>query len=145
MRYAITWLALAITIVVVVGRLNWPGYRRLAAVGVPGRATVVEVLPNIHNTVRYEYRVDGRAFQGQMQSWRPNPPLPQLAVGHALVIYYDPQHPEDSVLGYPKPMLQNETISVALAAVIIPTVMVVSWAWRSSRKHADKSAITPEA
>ena len=145
MWYAITWLALATTIVVVVGRLNWPGYRRLAAVGVPGQATVVELLPSIHNTVRYEYRVDGRGFQGQMQSWRPNPPLPQLAVGHALVIYYDPQHPEDSVLGYPKPMLQNETISVALAAVIIPTLIVVGWACRSSSTHADKSAITPEA
>src|SRR5438477_12607879 len=102
MRYAITWLALAITIVVVVGRLNWPGYRRLAAVGVPGQATVVELLPNIHNTVRYEYRGDGRLFQGQMQSWRPTPPLSQLAAGHASVIYYDPQHPENSVLGYPK-------------------------------------------
>src|SRR5207248_2056851 len=82
------------------------------------QAPVVEFLPSIHDTVRYDYRVDGRGFQGQMQSWRPNPPLPQLAVGHALVIYYDPQHPEDSVLGYPKPMLQTETISVALAAVI---------------------------
>jgi len=145
MRYTITWFVLAIIIVVVVGRLNWPAYRRMAAVGVPGQATVVELLPNIHNTVRYEYRVDGQGFQGQMQSWRPNPPLSQLAVGHALVIYYDPRHPEHSVLGHPKAMLQNETISVALAAVIIPTLMVVSWAWRSSRKHADKSAITQEA
>ena len=145
MRYAITWLLLAITIVVVVGRLNWPAYHRMATVGVPGQATVVELLPNIHNTVRYEYRVDGRGFQGQMQSWRPNPPLSQLTVGHPLVIYYDAQNPEDSVLGYPKAMLQNETISVALAALIIPTLMVISWAWRSSRKHADKSAITQEA
>ena len=145
MRYAITWLALVIGIAVVVGRLNWPAYRRLAVVGVPGQATVVELLPNIHNTVRYKYRVEGREFQGQMQSWQPNLPLSQLAVGNPLVIYYDPQRPENSVLGYPKPMLENETISVTLAAVIIPTIMVGSWVWRSFRKHADKGSITPEA
>ncbi len=145
MRYALTWLALALAIAVVIGRLNWPAYRRIAAVGVRGQATVVELLPNIHNTVRYEYFVAGRAFQGQMQSWQPNPSLQQLGVGEPLVIYYDPQHPEESVLGDPKPMFQNETISVGLAAVVFPTFVVATWAWRSSRKQAPQRIGTPKA
>jgi hypothetical protein len=144
MRYAITWLALAIAIVIGLGSLNWRAYRSMAACGVSGQATVIELLPKIHNTVRYEYRVAGQAFQGQMQSWQPNPPLTKLSVGQPLVIYYDPRHPEESVLGDPKPMLQNETISVALAAVILPTFIVAPWAWRSSRKHASQG-VTKEA
>jgi hypothetical protein len=136
MRYAITWLALAAVIAVGIGSLNWATYYRMVAVGVSGQASVVELLPNVHNTVRYEYRVGGEAFNGQMQSWQPNLPLEQLKVGQPLVIYYDPQHPAKSVLGNPKPMLQNETISVALAAIGVPSFIVAGWAWRSSRRNA---------
>jgi hypothetical protein len=136
MRYAITWLVLATVIVIGIGSLNWPVYHRLVAVGVSGQASVVELLPKIHNTVRYDYRVGGQVFEGQMQSWQPNPPLEQLRVGQPLVIYYDPQNAAESVLGNPKPMLENETISVALAGVGVPSFIVVAWAWRSSRRQA---------
>jgi hypothetical protein len=103
--------------------------------GVPAQATVSELLPQIHDTLRYEYHVAGRGFQGQMQSWSPNPPLEQLSVGQSLVIYYDPEHPEESVLGDPAPMLKNETISIALAAILLPGFFVGSWAWKTLRKR----------
>lgn len=140
MRYILTWLVLSVVIAIGIGSLNWPSYHHLAKRGVSGRATVIELLPKIHNTLRYEYHVAGQTFQGQMQSWLPNPPLEQLGIGQSLVIYYDPEHPEKSVLGDPKPMLVNETISVALAAILFPTFFVVVWAWRTSRKNSDKSA-----
>jgi hypothetical protein len=145
MKYAITWLLLAIVIAVGIGSLNWPKYRRMAARGISGKATVVELLPKIHNTVRYEYAVGGQTFHGQMQSWQPNPPLEQLGVGQSVVIYYDPQRPEASVLGDPKPILKNETISVLLAALGMPTIIVGGWAWRLSRKHAGHRVSTVAA
>ena len=111
MKYVITWLTLAVVTAVGIGSLNWPAYRRMVARGVSGKATVVELLPKNHNAVRYEYRVADHSFEGQMQSWQPNPRFAQLSVGQPLVIYYDPQHPAESVLGDPKPMLQNETIT----------------------------------
>ena len=135
MRYAITWLVLATVIAIGVGSLNWPGYYRLVRAGVSGQASVVQLLPNIHETARYEYRVGGRVYEGQMQSWQPNPPLERLRVGQPVVIYYDPQRPAESVLGNPRPMLQNETISVALAAIVAPSFIVATWAWRSSRRQ----------
>src|SRR5437016_1374800 len=106
MKYAITWVVLAFVIAVGIGSVNWPAYRRMAARGVSGKATVVELLPKIHNTVRYHYEVGGRKFEGQTQSWQPNPPLEQLGVGQSLVIYYDPQRPGESVLGDPKSILR---------------------------------------
>ena len=145
MRYAITWLVLVIVVAIGIGSLNCPAYRRMAARGVSGHATVVELLPKIHNTVRYRYVVAGQTFQGQMQSWQPNQPLEQLSVGQSLVIYYDPQHPEASVLGDQKPMLMNETISVALAALVVPTFLVATLAWRASRKHEDQRVIEKAA
>jgi uncharacterized protein DUF3592 len=121
MKYVITWLGLAIVIAIGIGSLNWPTYRRIAARGVSTQAMAVELFPEIHNTVRYRYAVGGQAFEAQMQPWQPNPPLEQLSVGRSLVIYYDPQHPEASVLGDPKPILRNETISILLADFGVPT------------------------
>ncbi len=145
MRYVITWLVLAVVIAIGVGSLTLLSYRRMAVRGASGQATVIELLPQIHNTVRYEYHVAGRTFQGQMQSWSPNPSLEQLAVGQSVFIYYDPEHPEASVLGDPKPMLKNETISVALAAFVVPTFLVAAWVWRVSRKHEDQGVINKAA
>jgi hypothetical protein len=118
-----------------IGSLNWPGFYRMVARGIPAKGTVIELLPNMHNSVRYRYAVNDQIFEGQMQSWSPNPPLQQLTVGQSLVIYYDPEHPNESVLGDPKPMLKNETISVAAAAFVLPTFAVAVWARRASRKH----------
>jgi hypothetical protein len=145
MRYVITWLVLAAVITIGIGSLNWLSYLRLAMRGVLGQATAIELLPQIHNTVRYEYHVGERAFQGQMRSWPPNPPLEQLGVGQSLVIYYDPEHPEESVLGDPKPIFKNETISIALTAVGFPTLLVVVWAWRTSRNRAHHRVSTQTA
>lgn len=139
MRYAITWLVLALVVALGIGSLNWSGYRRIASRRVSSEAVVVELLPDVHNTVRYEYAHGGRIFQGQMQSWPPNPPLEQLRVGQRLVIYVDPARPEKSVLGDPAPILRNETVSIVLAAVGLPTFLVVVWVWRSLRKCADQT------
>lgn len=129
-------MLLAVAIAFGIGSLNWGSFRRMTVRGVSGQATVIEVLPKIHNSLRYEYHIAGHAFQGQMQSWPPNPPLDQLRVGQSVVIFYDPEHPEDSVLGDPKPMLKNETISIALAAILVPTFLVVGWAWKTSRNRS---------
>jgi len=144
MRYVLTWLLLAAVFAIGIGSLNWPAYHRMALQGVLGQATVIELHPEFHNTVRYEYCVAGRTFRGQMQSWGPNPELQQLSVGQPLVIYYNPEHPEASVLGDPKPILKNETQSVALAALLFPTFIVLVWAWRSSRKH-ESGRVTTQA
>jgi hypothetical protein len=144
-RLAITWLLLAILIAICMGNVNWPAYRRLAARGVSGRATVVELLPQAHDLVRYQYAVDGQTFQGQMQSWQPNPPFEQLRIGQSLVVFYDPRHPDASVLGDPKPILRNETVSVLLAAFGMPTLVVAVWAWRTSRRHEDRKVTTAAA
>jgi hypothetical protein len=130
MKYAIIWLVSAVVIACVIGSQNLPTFHRLAEKGVSEKATIVELLPQIHNTVRYEYQVAGQTFQGRMGSRQPNPPSEQLGVGQSVVIYYDPEHPEVSVLGDPKLMFSSETAPVMLAALIFPTFIVFVLAWR---------------
>ena len=136
MKYAVLWFVLVIAIAGGLGCLNVPTYRQLVAYGVPGRATVVELLPANHNSLRYEYQVDGRTLQGQMQSWPPNPPLEQIKVGQTVVIYYDSAHPGVSVLGNPHGMLENKITSVGLAAIGLPTLLVIAWVYSNFRKQA---------
>jgi hypothetical protein len=124
MKWFALWLILAIAIAFVVGSLNVPLYERLITKGVQTKATVVELTPKIHNTVRYEYQVGGVKFEGQRSPWRPNPPTGELAVGDSLVIYYDPSNPSLSAPGDVGPMLTNELISVGMAALLMPTFIV---------------------
>ena len=126
---------LAIVVTLAIGSLNWPTYRRLAARGVSAEAIVVELLPKFHDTVRYRYDVAGRTFEGQKSSWPPNPPSGDLRIGQPIVVYYDPMRPSTSVLGDPKPLLQNETIFVLLAAFGFSTFVVFVWIVSDARKR----------
>ena len=134
-KYVVAWLLLAIVITVGIGSLSWPTYRRLAARGVSARAIVIELLPKFHDTIRYRYDVAGRTFEGQKSSWPPNPPSGEIKIGQPLVIYYDPMEPSTSVLSDPKPILENETIFVLLAAFGFPTFVVLVWILSDARKR----------
>lgn len=142
MKYAIIWLVLAVVIGCLIGSQNLPTFHRLAERGVSEEAAVVELLPQYHNTVRYEYHVAGKTFQGQMGSRPPNPPSEQLGVGQSVVICYDPMHPEISVLGDPQLMFNSETVPVLLAAFMGPTFIVFVLAQREyeSKKVNPKAA-----
>ena len=133
-KYVLLWLMVA-AIIVGIGSLNCPSLFRLVTRGVSSQGTVIALTPELHNTVRYEYHVAGEVITGQNQCWPPNPPLERLSVGQSVAIYYDPRNPKDSVLGNPKPMLENEIGSVLVAAVMIPTLITFAFAgwWR---KHA---------
>jgi len=139
MKYFVIWLALFLAFAVGLGSLNLPTYYKIATHGVSGKASVVELLPNIHNTVRYKYHAAGQVLQAQHQPWQPNPPLERLNVGDQLVIYYLPDRPEESVLGDPRPILKNEIVSVGLAAVIFPTFLVLIGKIQISRRRRQKN------
>src|ERR1700761_3105067 len=124
MKYVILWLVLAVIIGCMIGSQDLPTYHRLAERAISGKATVIELLPQQHNTLRYEYQVAGQTYQGRMGSRQPNPPAEQLGVGQSVVIYYDPEHPEVSVPGDPRLMFNNEMFLVALAALMAPTFIV---------------------
>ena len=138
-RCVVIWLCVAVVAAITVGSLYWFSYHRMVRRYVLGQATVVELHPEFHGTVRYEYQVQGRPFQGQTQPSAPNPPLEQLRLGQSLVLYYDRERPEKSVLGDPKLMLKNEPLSSMIATFCFLTLLAVAWAWRSSCYRAKES------
>lgn len=121
-KYLLAWVVLAIFFAMLTGSFNWRRYNHIANYGQPTQATVIALLPHDHNTVQYQYQVNGQTFEGQMS---PSEPIEQMKVGQMVVVYYDAFHPEESVLGDPKPILQNETIFILLVALIAPTLIVL--------------------
>jgi hypothetical protein len=124
MKWVILWLVLAVVFLVGIGSFNLSLFHGLMENGVRQQAIATKLTPEFHNTVCYEYQVNGTKFEGRDQSWNPNPPLTTIKVGQSLVIYYDPQNPSRSVLGNPGPMLTNELIAVGMITLVIPTIVV---------------------
>jgi len=135
LKYAVAWFVLAMLLAALTGRLNWPSYWRLAHRAASVQGTVTQVLPEMHATVRYRYYVEGREYHGQTQPWPPNRSIERLAEGATLTVWYDPEEPRMSVLGPPSALLENETISVVLVAVLAPTFILLVWRFRNLPRY----------
>ncbi len=127
MTYIIAWLVIASSSVLLLSQINWVLYRRLVRYGVRVEGTVIQVLPKMHATVNYRYDVHGHSYEGQTQPMPPNPPIENLESGAKLIVYYDPKNPERSVLGSPRMLFKNETISIVICTIIISTAVIFAW------------------
>jgi hypothetical protein len=141
-QWTALWFIIAGLIAFFIGGLNVPHLEHLTTRGVQTQATVTELTPKEHLTLRYEYQVDGKKFEQQGAPWRPNPPLDEIKVGDSLVIYYDPVYPSVSVLGDPKPMLTNELVSVGMAVLLMPTFIVLTLILRTGKDRPGEAATT---
>jgi hypothetical protein len=130
LKYAVAWLVLSILFAALTGGVNWLTYWKLVHRSVSVHGTVIQVLPEMHATVRYRYRADGREHHGQTQPRQPNPPIERLAEGATLTVWYDREEPEILVIGLPSALLENETISVVSVAVLFPTFILLAWRYR---------------
>ncbi len=108
-------------IVVGVGSINCPMLWRLAhgAAATAGRITAID--RSNHNTVRYEFTVDGRRQNGAQQGYSQ---AGSAKIGESIRIYYLPNDPSVSLADQPSDELQNEIITVGLAAILFPALLV---------------------
>ena len=137
-----TYLGLAAAVWFGLGGLNLPTFRRLVAEGVRADGTVTAPDCGNHATVRYTFEVAGRQVAGVGQPGWGNPPCDQLRAGDRLVVWYLPAAPAVNRLGDPRPRLDNELVSVALAATVMPALLVgaLTVRWRHRAKHAEPGA-----
>jgi hypothetical protein len=127
MQYAIIWMTLSCVTAISLAQIGWITYLRLVRQGIQTKGTVVQMFPESHALIKYEYEVGGRKFEGLTQSRPPNPPIRDLSIGQRLIVYYYPKDPAQSIIGSPHYQLRNETISIALVAIVLPTSIVLAW------------------
>jgi hypothetical protein len=127
MLAVVSWLFLAVLIGGICGSINLPCYYSLLNHGVATTGTIVELTPQQHQTAIAEYHVDGRRYTAQDQVTGPNPPLSELKVGDAIVVFYVPGQLAYYTFGDPRGRLPNELMSVIFAGLLMPTMIVGSF------------------
>jgi hypothetical protein len=125
--YLSAWFAMMISILLGLGSLNWLEYRHLEQRGMAVKAVVTDLQPENHATAAYSYRVNNIEYAGLSQLRDPNPDLENVKVGTWVMVWYDVANPSYSIAGFPKDALNNETISIVLASLGMPTFVIFAW------------------
>jgi hypothetical protein len=119
-RFLLLWLVGAVLIAVVIGSINVPHLYSLVRRGVPTCGTVFEREPKNHNSVHYSYEVNGKTYTGVQQGGVGSEGTAYSPDCFGYVVYYLPENPERSCIGYPEPMLTNDIIPIVLAMLTAP-------------------------
>ena len=136
-KYLLLYLALAIGIVLFLGSINWMTYYRLSKQGIGTGAVVTKTNCSNHMTFSYRFDLSGQKIDGFGGDGYGNPSCDTLKQGDSLLIYYLSSQPEINVPGDPKERLNNETISIAMAALIFPALLVFAInKWTKKQKQA---------
>lgn len=121
------WLALT-TLAAIIGFLiiNPMQDYHLAESGLQTTGIVTAIEPENHQIVRYKYSVSGKDYSGSGHGGRGNPAFANITIAQVVIVFYDPQKPETSTLGYPQQHLKVNLAGVIFVAVAIPFVIVLS-------------------
>jgi hypothetical protein len=129
-KFLLLWFLSASLIAVLASRGNLVGFYRLTHWGVSARGVVTALEPGNHQSVHYSYEVDGSSYSGIGGGGFGNPAFGFLSVGQAVFVYYLPNEPSVSCMGYPDKLLTNEEIPIILAALIFPPFALLAWRYR---------------
>ncbi|HTK27409.1 MAG TPA: DUF3592 domain-containing protein [Pyrinomonadaceae bacterium] len=97
----------------------------LANHGIAIYGWVVKKDPENHAAVTYSYVVDNVRYSGTGGSGRGNPRFDQLQQGDQVVVFYDPNNPADSFLGYPQYQTDLDRSFAKMAAGMIAVFMFI--------------------
>ncbi|MHB0998552.1 MAG: DUF3592 domain-containing protein [Armatimonadota bacterium] len=122
--YILIWLTFVVLFIVVLGNFIWVDSYQIVNRCKVGVGKVTELFP-VNNSIRYIYEVNGRTYYDRRIPRWPNPSVYELRKGQMIIVYYDSECPENSVIEDPKAQLDNVTIFILLAALSIPTLALL--------------------
>ena len=121
------------------GSFNLPYYSRLEAHGANVKARVTATECGNHGTVVYEFRAAEGTYTGRSNAGFATPPCQRLKAGDPVTVRYLLADPTRSVLGSIDDRLWNEWVSVVLAALVLPLVVVGIVRHRARRRYIKES------
>jgi hypothetical protein len=125
-KAVLLWLICAGAIAFWISGGSWGKYSGLVRRGVPTQGIVEKTEPNNHAQVRYFYDVGGQRYFGVGRAGFGNPSFDLLKPGVQVLVFYDPEHPDDSCLGSPTVLLRSESAAVLQAAALAAALVVIS-------------------
>lgn len=99
---------------------NLPRINHLVEKGVPIYGKVIATEPEQHQGVIFTYEVNGMQYSGNGNAGRGNPDFDQIQIGQKVVVFYDSENPENSILGYPQLYQGSEKFGILFCAIFFP-------------------------
>lgn len=106
--------------------LNPSNLQRFVDRGIPVYGRVVSKDEENHRLVVYSYDVDGVQYTGSGHGGAGNPPFDQIVVGQEILVFYDREKREDSIMGYPQTDLQSTNQFVWAITITLPIFPVIA-------------------
>lgn len=119
-KFLLFYAVAATAIAVLMGRSNWLTCYRLANGGISTQALVTNTTCSDHSSFSYRYAVGGQNFEGSGRDGYGNPSCNALKPGNQVQVVYLATAPQMSIPGDPKERLGDETVAIALAALLLP-------------------------
>ncbi len=114
----------ATAIAVLMGHSNWLAYYRLSNEGISTQALVTKTTCADKSTFSYRFTAGVLSIEGSGGDGNGNPPCSSLKPGDRVQVVYLPASPRTNLPGNPKERLGNETAVIAMAALILPLVLL---------------------
>lgn len=124
--YLLVYLALAGLIVIALGRINWLTYYHLASHGIRTQGYVIKTNCADHNGFYYRFSINENVYEGLGSGGSGNPDCHTLDVGNPVTVYYLSDSPSINIAGDASMRLTNETVSILLAALLLPAIVTVA-------------------
>ncbi len=87
-------------------------YHQISTRAVVIHGKITELHPENHNSIKYEYTVSGRTYQGTSDG------LADRGFNQDILIYYDPNDPSVSTLGSPGGLAIGMLFSIGFVAIL---------------------------
>jgi hypothetical protein len=129
---AFAWLGLAVAVAVFLGSLNVPNLVEISWNEKQATGKITRTECDQHSLVFYTFLADGREYSSQDRSSN----CRSVRAGDAVTVYFTSTSPEHSVIEKPSRRLSNELVSIALACVMMPSLIIGAIVWRSRSSGA---------
>jgi hypothetical protein len=116
-----------------VDSLNLPSETRLVQRAIRGESVIIKPNCEMHNTVIFSFQAAGHEYTSSDQPIDDN--CQGVSANDRVTVWYLPDNPAINTLRNPIGLIENELVSVALAALIGPAIIMwrVAGALRKSR------------
>ena len=114
------WLVFAgLAILIGLRFTDFLSYQHLSrGTGTYGKVVAKE--PENHQIVHYSFIVGEKTFTGIGHGGRGNPPFKNLEIGQQVVVFFDPQNPNSSCMGYPESHRGVEMAGIVFLLLFVP-------------------------
>lgn len=126
-RFGLLWLAGASLVAIGVGSFNVTLLHALVHRGIATCGTIIPIESQNHISIHFSYEVNDRTYNSVQQGGVSGNGADFSPNFRDNVVYYLPENPQPSCIGFPRPMLNNELNAILVRMLVFLTSILLVW------------------